>query len=37
MTAREMLQAILNDLTDEQCQEALEVWEEAGIGTVGSA
>ena len=36
MTAREMLQAILNDLTDEQCEEALAVWEAAGIGTAGS-
>lgn len=36
MTTREILQAILDSLTDEQCQEALEVWEEAGIGTVGS-
>lgn len=36
MSAKEMLQVILNDLTEEQAQEALEVWEEAGIGTVGS-
>ena len=35
-TAKEMLSAILTGLTEEQAQEALEVWEEAGIGTVGS-
>lgn len=37
MSAKEILQIILNDLTEQQAQEALEVWEEAGVGTVGSA
>lgn len=35
-TAKEMLAVILGSLTEEQAQEALEVWEEAGVGTVGS-
>ena len=36
-TAKETLRVILADLTEEQAIEALEVWEEAGVGTVGSA
>lgn len=35
--AREALLALVYGFTEEECQQALEALEEAGVGTVGSA